>query len=151
VIRQVIEELRLANPSVKIDQNLDLDGAYACDPDRIAQMVSNLVGNAVKHGDPRQPIRVTGSATARSIRLEVENGGQPIPEEALAKLFEPFSRTDGQGGHQGLGLGLFIARQIALGHGGDITVSSDSDRTVFTFEMPVEDMRRGPIQLAHWA
>ena len=137
VVAQVIEEIRLANPDVAIHADIDLPGKYPCDPDRIAQMLSNLIGNAVAHGSVDKPIKVIGKAMDAGVALAVENGGDPIPPTAMPYLFEPFSRTDGQGAQSGLGLGLFIANQIAVGHGGDLKVRSDTNGTAFTFIMPV--------------
>ncbi len=151
VVRQVVEEIRLANPDRDIRQNFDLGGACSCDPDRISQMLSNLVANSVAHGAPDQPITVSGVQRNGAIILQVENGGDPIPASAMAQLFEPFSRTDGHGSQAGLGLGLFIAKQIADGHGGDLSVRSDAISTTFTFEMPNVERQRNPIELIHCA
>lgn len=149
IVTQVVEEIRLANPDREIRKTLDLGGRYSCDPDRISQMLSNLVANSVAHGAPDEPITITGASTDGMIRLEIQNAGEPIPESALPKLFEPFSRTDGQGANNGLGLGLYIAKQIAAGHGGDLKVRSDATSTAFTFEMPVANEVRPEMQLVH--
>lgn len=137
IVTQVVEEIRLANPDRDLRQTLDLGSLYSCDADRISQMLSNLVANAVAHGAADKPIDVTGDIADGMVRLRVKNGGQPIPSEALPELFEPFSRAKNQGADTGLGLGLYIAKQIALGHDGDLKVHSDETGTVFTFEMPV--------------
>lgn len=151
VAKQVVEEIRLANPGLNIRQNFDLSEPCSCDPDRISQMLSNLVGNSVAHGAPDKPITVSGNNKNGVITLQVENGGAPIPATALPRLFEPFSRTDGQGAQTGLGLGLYIAKQIADGHGGNLSVHSDAESTIFTFDMPSEKKPRKPIELAHSA
>lgn len=150
VASQVVEEIRLAHPERDIRENFRFSAPCSCDADRISQMLSNLVGNAVAHGSPDEPIRVTGGVIDGMITLKVENGGDPIPTEALAHLFEPFSRTDSRGANKGLGLGLYISHQIATGHGGSLHVRSDDKSTVFTFEMPVQ-RKKGPIELTHWA
>ncbi len=151
LVAQVVKEIRLANPDRDIRCHLDLEAVCSCDPDRIVQMLSNLVANAVAHGAADQPIIVSGEIADGLIRLAVENGGAPIPAEALPNLFEPFSRTDSQGAHAGLGLGLYISKQIALGHGGDLRVRSDPNGTAFTFSMPAAGEKRSKIKLEHWA
>ncbi|MBM7068075.1 PAS domain-containing sensor histidine kinase [Actibacterium sp. 188UL27-1] len=137
VIQQAVEELRLGNPDVTIIESYDLNRSSQVDPDRIGQLVSNLVGNAVAHGQTSLPIRVTATDTGDVISIAVENIGDPIPPDILPRLFEPFSRGNDPQAGKGLGLGLFIARQIAVKHGGDLSVASDAERTVFTFQMPV--------------
>ena len=151
VVRQVVEEIRLANSDRDIRQHFDFSGTCTCDADRISQMLSNLVANSVAHGAPDLPITVSGSDKDGVIKLQVENGGAPIPRAALPRLFEPFSRTDGHGAQTGLGLGLYIAKQIADGHKADLSVRSDATSTIFTFEMPGAKKRRNPIELVHWA
>lgn len=150
LVTQVVEEIRLANPDRDIRKEMDLSAPCSCDPDRIAQMLSNLVANAVAHGAPDEPVIVSGDSSDDAIRFTVKNGGAPIPAEALPNLFEPFSRTDSQGAHAGLGLGLYIAKQIALGHGGDLKVLSDPEGTAFEFAMPAGG-KRHRIKLEQWA
>jgi sigma-B regulation protein RsbU (phosphoserine phosphatase) len=104
----------------------------------VAQLFSNLVGNAVMHGADDQPIRIDAATAGGEFVLAVSNGGTPIPPAALAQLFQPFYRGKANdGGAQGLGLGLFIASEIARAHGGRIAVSSDAAETKFTFRMPL--------------
>jgi signal transduction histidine kinase len=139
--RQAVQELEDANPdaSLRVRESGDLAGVW--DPDRLAQVVSNLAGNAVQHGTKGEPVTVEldGHETS-TVRLRVHNLGGVRPE-AKSRLFEPFRTADpadpGSGG-TGLGLGLFIARAIVRAHGGDITMRSEGDGTTFEVTLPRE-------------
>ena len=108
-----------------------------CDRARIGQLASNLVGNALTHGASNQPVRVRAETENGLFKLSVANGGEPIPEAALEKLFEPFFRGEVRASRQGLGLGLHIASQIAKAHEGVLSVTSTAAETRFTFVMPL--------------
>nr|WP_303626598.1 sensor histidine kinase [Ferruginibacter sp. HRS2-29] len=108
-----------------------------CDANRVAQLFSNLLRNAVSYGKPGEPVIVKAITTNDTFTLSVINKGEPIPAEKMAKLFQPFSRSEENKGQQGLGLGLYIAAEIAKAHGGTLTSSSDNKSTKFTLEMPV--------------
>jgi signal transduction histidine kinase len=103
---------------------------------RIAQLLSNLVGNALNYGDVDRPVRVSATADKTGFELAVENSGTPIPAQTLANLFEPFVRGEGARNGEGLGLGLFIASEIAKAHGGVLTATSDEESARFIFRMP---------------
>jgi sigma-B regulation protein RsbU (phosphoserine phosphatase) len=137
VLHQVIDELRLSSPGRQITEKYQIDVPVDCDPSRIGQLVSNLVGNAITHGASNQPIYVHASIGNGLFKLSVCNGGEPIPEDAMARLFEPFFRGKVRASRQGLGLGLHIASQIAKAHDGSLTVSSTAKETCFTFVMPL--------------
>ena len=153
-LEQVVRELADAHARRHVEAMFDIRTTVRCDPARIGQLLSNLVGNAITHGDGEQPVRVRGWVDANELRLSVENAGEPIPPGTLPLLFEPFRRpvrglTDANDSSDrssrdagayvdGLGLGLHIAAQIAAAHGGRIDVDSDAERTVFTFSMPVQ-------------
>lgn len=133
----VVEELRAAWPDRAIRTELALDGPVFCDCDRIGQLFSNLLGNALAHGAADRPIDVRARTAADgAFELSVANGGEPIPAGKLERLFQPFSRRDDGLPHAGLGLGLYIASEIARAHDGRITVSSTPAETRFTFSMP---------------
>ena len=138
VLKQVIEEIRATVPARQFTTEIDIDQRIAVDHARIAQLLSNLVGNAVFHGDPDQPIRVQAKASNNVFEISVTNGGKPISPESIGQLFQAFYRAQKPSTHKGLGLGLFIAKQIAEGHGGDISVQSDEKETKFTFAMPLQ-------------
>ncbi|WP_291836855.1 GAF domain-containing sensor histidine kinase [Brevundimonas sp.] len=136
VLEQVIGELRSGHAGRAIVTELALDRPVACDPDRIGQLLSNLLGNALSHGDPSGPVSVQAGIEDENFVLSVANIGAPIPDSARAELFKPFSRLKPGEVREGLGLGLYIASQIALAHGGRIDVASDETETRFTFRMP---------------
>jgi sigma-B regulation protein RsbU (phosphoserine phosphatase) len=136
-VEQVIEEMRVAHPERTIEAAIDLPVAPRVDHDRIAQMFSNLLGNAVAHGAEADPIRVQASVDGNSLQLSVVNTGEPIPPEMMEHLFKPFHRGQVRRNAEGLGLGLYIASQIAEAHGGGIEVHSDREATCFTFRMPL--------------
>jgi PAS domain S-box-containing protein len=123
--------------TVQIETSGDLVGEW--DGDRLTQLVSNLIGNALSHGSGQAPvvIRAAGS-DARSVLLEVRNGGT-IPAEFLPVIFEPFKSSTNrtQERSSGLGLGLYISQEIVLAHGGTIQVaSSETDGTRFAVRLP---------------
>jgi sigma-B regulation protein RsbU (phosphoserine phosphatase) len=137
VLHQVIDELRLSSPGRQIEAEYAIDAPVDCDRKRIGQLVSNLVGNAISHGASNQPVRVRAATEDGLFRLSVANGGEPIAEAAMDKLFEPFFRGAVRASRQGLGLGLHIASQIAKAHEGTLTVVSTNAETRFTFVMPL--------------
>jgi PAS domain S-box-containing protein len=108
------------------------------DPERLAQAVGNRVGNALQHGDPERPVTVRVEGREGRAELSVHNHGPPIPPELLPGLFEPFHRGLRPGALDGsIGLGLYIVRQVALGHGGEVGVRSRAEEgTTFTLELP---------------
>ena len=139
VLQQVIDELRTASPDRIIKARIAITRPVNCDRIRIGQLVSNLIGNALTHGAPNQPVRVGASTEAGIFELWVANAGDPIPDAAMEKLFEPFFRGDVRDSRQGLGLGLHIASQIAQAHGGRIAVTSTPEQTRFVFTMPLAE------------
>jgi signal transduction histidine kinase len=135
-LMQVISEIRTAHPERLIEVDLDLPSFVDVDHDRLSQMFSNLLGNAVSHGSADHPVRIDGFVDDGQLYLSVTNSGTAIAAEAIQNLFQPFSRAGTSSHSEGLGLGLYIASQIATAHGGRIDVMSDETRTVFTFRMP---------------
>jgi sigma-B regulation protein RsbU (phosphoserine phosphatase) len=135
-IRHVTAELRAANPGRAISETYDLPPLIDCDASRISQLISNLVGNSITHGDPATFVAVESFVEQDELEIAVTNGGVPIPTDKMKTLFEPFSYEVGSTPRKGLGLGLFIASQIAKSHGGTLTASSTSTETRFTFRMP---------------
>jgi signal transduction histidine kinase len=136
-LRQVIAELRVSFPERVIDVDLAIRVPLRCDRARVAQLLSNLLGNALTHGAEREPVRVRASTSGGVFELSVANVGEPIPPAALERLFNPFFRATVRPGQQGLGLGLYISSEIARAHGGTLTVVSDPESTKFTFAMPI--------------
>lgn len=136
-IVQAIDELRLANPDREIVAEVALAAPVACDSHRVAQLLSNLLANALNHGAEAAPVVVRAFTADGRFELSVANAGPAIPPERQAKLFQPFERAEHHFGQQGLGLGLYIAAEIARAHGGELSVVSDDAETRFTFTMPV--------------
>lgn len=136
IVSHAIDETSAANPGARIELVSDGDLRGTWDPDRLSQIVANLLGNAIKHGAADVPVRVTAREEERGVSLRIENDNRhgPIPPELRAVLFQPFER--GVGPARGLGLGLYIACQIAQAHGGSIEVESDEQKTAFTLRLP---------------
>jgi signal transduction histidine kinase len=135
-LAQVVEELRAAWPERPIEADMQLDSPVDCDPARIAQLLSNLLANALVHGNG--PVRVTARSEGGALELAVANGGAPIPPEVMARIFQPFYRAVADGNRQGLGIGLYIASEIARAHGGTLSVTSDDAETRFTLQVPAQ-------------
>ncbi len=136
-LEQVVAELRSAWPDRAMEVDIDLAGPVRCDRTRIGQVLSNLMHNALRHGSPEQPVRVAAATVAGRMTLSVTSHGEPIPPENLGRLFQPFFRGAGKSNPEGLGLGLYIAAEIARAHGGKLDVSSTPEATRFTFSMPM--------------
>jgi len=136
----VIEELELAYPERTIEFDARGDAWGNWDPDRMAQVVSNLAGNALQHSPETSTVRVELSDEGERVVLEAANAGPAIPADVLPHVFEPGRRGPPERGRKessGLGLGLYIVRQIVLAHGGDIAVrSSATEGTTFTVGLP---------------
>ncbi len=139
VLQQIVAELRTGAQMRNIETNFNVTVPVYCDLKRLAQLASNLLGNALTYGDPEQLIRVAALTANGCFELSVANGGAQIPESLLKNIFEPFSRGTVQPSRQGLGLGLYISHQIALAHGGELVVSSTPEETRFTFRMPLDE------------
>lgn len=135
-IEQVVNEMRAAFPDRLIETNLEV-GSISVDHARIAQMCSNLLGNAVTHGSATMPILVAARVRNDVLEISIANEGPPIAPETIDRLFLPFTRGDASASIQGLGLGLYISSMIAQAHGGRIDVTSDDRETCFTFRMPL--------------
>jgi phosphoserine phosphatase RsbU/P len=139
VLEQVVDELRTASPQRVIETSFEITRPFNCDRTRIGQLASNLIGNALTHGARDQPVRVGAKTEGEEFTIWIANAGEPIPEAAMQKLFEPFFRGEVRNSRNGLGLGLHIASQIAQAHGGKIEVTSTADETRFVFQMPLTE------------
>ena len=137
VLEQVAEEISLIAGDSKIETRIAIDEPVYCDRSRLAQLTSNLLANAVTHGAPDQPIHLSAATEGDRLVLSVSNAGNPIPEEVRGQLFQPFFRGGVRRSRNGLGLGLFIASEIAKAHDGLLEVASDDHETRFTFTMPM--------------
>ena len=135
LVRAAVGELQLSwGPSrVQLDASTPCVGVW--DPDRLEQVVSNLIGNALKHGSPHRPVRISLRDDADSVILSVHNYGPAISPELLSVIFDPFRRASVGDGR--IGLGLYIAHEIVAAHGGTIAVESTAqDGTTFTVTLP---------------
>ncbi len=138
ILRHVVDELRTGHRGREIVTDFELPARSHCDPVRISQLLSNLVGNALTHGEAGGTVIVRARKDDGCFELSVSNTGLPIPPAALERLFQPFSRDEVRPSLQGLGLGLYIASQIADAHGGELRAQSTSEETRFTFRMPLQ-------------
>lgn len=137
-LQEVVTENRSAHPDRMIQAQFDFDTAVVCDCSRLAQLLDNLLANALRHGATDQPVRMVARCVGGDFELSVHNGGPAITVDKLGRLFQPFSHTLSDEPAPGLGLGLFIAAEIAKAHLGTLTVtSSEAEGTRFTFLMPV--------------
>jgi signal transduction histidine kinase len=138
IMNQVITELQLIWPGTTIEAWYNLAEPITCDGRRIAQLFSNLLGNALTHGKKDGKIMVEAISADGGFTLSVTNTGEKIPDAAMERLFHPFSRGEVKPGQQGLGLGLYIASEIAKAHGGTLVVVSTDAETCFTLRMPAK-------------
>lgn len=137
VLCHVVDELRTAWPERTIETEFHLLDLVDCDPARLSQILSNLLANALTHGSPEGVVHVRALLERDLFELSVSNSGRPIPPDALERLFQPFTREDVRSSQNGLGLGLYIASEIAQAHQGELTVASNAEETRFTFRMPI--------------
>jgi len=140
VLADVVDELRAAYPGRQIALEIDGDLRGGWDEQRMQQLLSNLVINAIKYGAPDAPVLVIAVATDADVRIEVKNQGEPIDPQTLARIFDPLQRGGDQkdkgGSTSGLGLGLYIASEIARAHHGKIEAKSDPEETAFIVRVP---------------
>lgn len=137
LLNQISDELKVAWPDRQIEVDLEIGETVECDPSRISQLISNLLANAITHGSTETPIVLKASVKDNFWEVSVSNNGSPIPEKAMAQIFHPFHREGVRSSQNGLGLGLYIASEIAKGHNGTLTATSDDQKTCFTFRAPV--------------
>ena len=136
-LRHVVDELESGPAGRAVTCRFELCDPVTFDAGRMAQLVSNLVGNALTHGDPDSPVVLEARTVGGRLELFVANAGKPIPAAAMERLFQPFVRGEALASKHGLGLGLYIASEIAKAHGGVLSVRSDAGETRFTLEMPI--------------
>lgn len=137
VLEQVVSELRAVHPDRRFETAFAVAEPVRCDRLRIGQLLSNLLSNAVSHGTDEGAIRVEAETADGTLTLSVVNDGGPLPAETTERLFQPFFRAQSVPGRKGLGLGLYIAGEIARAHGGTLTASSGAGETRFTLRMPI--------------
>jgi PAS domain S-box-containing protein len=153
VVRDVVGELEASHPGRKIGVSVEGDTHGEIDPDRMAEVVSNLGANALAYSPAGSTVQVDVRGVDGELALAVHNDGAPIAPDTLKRIFLPFKRTSSRGGEspamRGLGLGLFIVGEIARAHGGTITVSSEAaEGTTFTVRLPRTCPATGPTSLS---
>nr|WP_315415132.1 GAF domain-containing sensor histidine kinase [uncultured Pseudomonas sp.] len=135
-LQHVVSEVQSVHPQRVIQADIDDLQGVSGDRDRLAQLLSNLVANAIHHGSHEGPVEVTAKIEQGHFNLTVKNPGQ-ISAQALPRLFQPYSRPTTDTPQAGLGLGLYIVKQIAEAHRGELNVSTTAEHgTVFTFSLP---------------
>lgn len=145
VVRDVVSELATLHPQRRVDIDVagDLRGSW--DRERLAQVMANLIGNALEHGAPEAPVSISLHGLEDEVTIAVHNPGAPIPPGLVARIFDPMKRRQTRGGpapgaSSHLGLGLYIADRLIGAHGGTIDVaSSASAGTTFTIHLPRND------------
>ena len=143
-LEQVVAEIRSIAPERAIEASVRVEEPVYCDRGRIAQLASNLLANAITHGAAGHPISFEAATAGDLFTLSVANAGAPIPETVMEHLFQPFFRGAIRPSRNGLGLGLYIAAEIARAHDGTIDVTSTELETRFTFTMPKSDQPAQP-------
>lgn len=139
ICRHVIGELRVEHPHRVLELSPAFDARGEFDASRAAQVISNLVSNALRHGDASSPVGITLRNDDEHVTVATHNFGAAIPDEVRETIFDPFRRAtqlDEPSGAEGLGLGLYIAREILSAHGGSISLESDANGTTFTTRWP---------------
>lgn len=134
-------ELKSGYPAAEIFDDIQIREIIYCDAERLCQLFSNLLINALLHGDLTKPVTTRAWVEESVLHLEVINYGETIDSDALDSLFQPFWRLDTEKTGEGLGLGLFIASEISKAHDAELTVKSENNRTCFTLTMPVKPAR----------
>ncbi|MFM0307767.1 sensor histidine kinase [Paraburkholderia sp. RL17-383-BIF-A] len=135
-----LDQVRAAHPGCRVDLEVEGDCRGVWDGRRLQQLLGNLVLNAIKYGAPDASVRVVMTGEERSVRFEVRNQGPAIDQLTLYRIFDPLQRgldhKDSHNADGNLGLGLYIAREIAKAHGGEIEAQSDETETVFAVRLP---------------
>lgn len=135
-LEHVVEELRGAHPERELVTEIEAGMRLRCDLQRLCQLLSNLVKNALVHGNHHEPVIIRARIDVDGFLLTVGNDGEELSPEVIGSLFKPYWRAISRTGDDGLGLGLYIVDQIARGHHGSIGVTSHGGHTTFTFTMP---------------
>jgi signal transduction histidine kinase len=127
IVAKVVDAARLAHPARKLQLFTGGVCRTSVDRERIVQVLRTLVGNALTHGTPEQPVRVCVIEHDGTIHIEVQNGGPAIEDDVRMFLFDPLRRSRKTMGSEGLGLGLYIAQRIVAAHGGELDVESSAE------------------------
>jgi signal transduction histidine kinase len=137
LVQDLLDEARTAYPSISFVYDGPDNAQVLADPDRISQVITNLLSNARHHGKPSQPIEVRLAPRDGAVTLEVRNVAPPIPEDVQANMFRAFAGKGAanRANRTGLGLGLFIADHIVRAHGGELGYAHSSPHVVFSLRL----------------
>lgn len=135
-LAQTVIECQSEHPRRTIATDIAIEGTVWCNRDRVTQLLSNLLANALRYGEAGTPVQVSATLENGTFRLAVANEGETIAPEKLGKLFQPYWRDDDGQPRRGLGLGLYIASEIAHAHGGTLCAVSQDRHTEFTYSAP---------------
>ncbi len=136
LLGHVRDEVRAVHPDRAIEMRCESGLEVRCDPGRISQLVTNLLTNALVHGERDGPVSVRGRGIATGWQIEVCNAGRPIPQDVRGNLFTPFARANPRTSREGIGLGLYIAAEISRAHGGRLEIDDDASMTCVRLLVP---------------
>ncbi len=138
ICQEAVQEMQAAYPGRVIEHRQEGDGSGVWDPDRIQQVVLNLLANAIRYGTPDTPVVLSWLGRGDQRVLCVHNEGPPIPASLREHMFEPFKRGDAHGNAWGgVGLGLYIVREIVRAHRGEVVMRSEEQAgTTFEVTLP---------------
>jgi sigma-B regulation protein RsbU (phosphoserine phosphatase) len=142
LVEECVDELTLSFPATSLIHRRIGQGRCRADSDRLAQLIGNLVANAMTYGSPGRPVTVTSAVESSGFSIAVHNDGNPVPAALLPSIFEPMSRGEQiPSSTRSVGLGLFIVREIARAHHGEVEVTSSLETgTTFTMHAPTAPM-----------
>jgi signal transduction histidine kinase len=138
---RIVGEISALHPDTRIELSCEGELGGRWDAARVSQMLANLLANAAQHGASGEPVLVRVEGERDAVSVQVSNAGPPIPADARENLFTPLRQKptpegDRRPGSSGLGLGLYITKEIAEAHGGKVELRSDQDGTTFTVRLP---------------
>lgn len=143
VCREVVDECSASFPGSKLILDLRGDLVGKWDESRLRQLLSNLIGNAIQHGTETTPVNISATRDRSAVVFRIQNSGEPIADELIPTIFDPLVQAptmdQTKRRHGSLGLGLYIAKEVVLAHGGNIRVTSSSQSgTTFTVTLPLD-------------
>ena len=142
VVNAAVADAGATYPNTRFDIAAQVAFGRDVEAVRVQQLLTNLLVNAAQHGGTASPVRIEAGGSADAVVLRVINHGRPVPQEDIERIFKPLVQLPASDTRAtSLGLGLYIAREIAMAHGGTLALTSDADRgTVFEARLP----RRAP-------
>ena len=141
ILGRAIDEARSLWPGRRVESDFAVTEELVFDGRRIARLFTHLLAHAMKHGKPETPVRVRAESAAGRFVLSVANEAEPVPPEVMGRMFQPVVHVDGDAAPRAVGWGLYIASEIARGHGGTLEVVPAGKELRFVFSMPVKGGR----------